>query len=1302
MTPDNSTLIYPPRTLALLATLPTMVIALSALLGWALDRPPLAAWLDGAIPMAPSTAGLFFAIAASLLLAAWQPHDRLWQKPALCAALLALGSSAYALSTMSLDLVAFIDRVVAATSIAGFLPSSIGRMSPLTAMGFFSTGLALLMFGLSDKWRRARWLGDIALVAVFLLGFVGILGYLYRTPLLYGSQMTPIALPTAVLFLLLAVALGAYQPERSRWMPLFFGASSQAILLRAFLPTIALPLLAMGWVETHIDAWISHVNPAVIATLKTVLLTILASLLIADLAKRIGRRFDLAQATLREREQHYRSVTESASDAIVSADDDNRIIGWNAAAERLFGFSEREIVGRSLDEIIPNKFQQHHSLGVRQALQGEPLAIGRVLEVAGRRKDGSEFPLELSLAQWENTQGRHCFTGILRDIAERKLQEERTRHLLTEKETLLSNVMVGIAYVKNHRLVSCNRRFEDLFGYGGGGDGGKLIGQSVAILFATHEAFQAVNERGDATLAAGKNFSEEVQFKHKNGHTFWGALTGNALDPRRPDEGSIWMYADISERVMAEAALRDSRDFYQSIISATQEGFWLVDETDRLLDVNASYVHQSGYSRDELLHMHVADLELKRRHEEVGNHDARLKYRGADLFETVHRRKDGSTWHAEVSCTYRATPRGGQVFAFIRDISKRKHIEMQLKEHKEHLEELVRLRTADLAKALEAAKQGDRAKDAFLANVSHELRTPLNAVIGLSGLARQLSTDAKLSDYMNKIANAGKTLSRIINDLLDLSKIAAGRMELDPATFSLRQVVARSSSVMSFHLSDKGLTYVEEIAADVPDALVGDSLRIEQMLLNLLSNAIKFTPAGQVTLRIALLERAAAEVRLSIEVEDTGVGMRAEDMSRLFTPFSQVDASISRKYGGTGLGLALCKRLAQMMKGDIRVVSREGCGATFQIELWLAVGNSADLPSDERTRNHEAAFIRYHDTHVLVAEDQAMNREIVGELLAAVGIVPHMAFNGREALDALTHAGANAYDLVLMDIQMPIMDGLSATRELRRRPDPGFDKLPIIAMTAHTMAHERQLSAGAGMNDHIGKPFETDNFYRVLSQWIPASKQEKQRDAQKKSAAADLPALRGVDTHAGVQRFADNTERYLHWLGDFVREAPGYIPEIRLALARHQVDLARKTAHAVKGRVGMLGMTELLAVATALENAIKHEKSSTHLLDRLHNSIMSMCEEIETVLGPSKSEAAPPSHAIDTPPPLEQPRAVSRLIELLDSGDGGSVAAIKAAIEELQDTAWTVHLQQALAHARRFNFAQAKEALLGVPPSQDG
>jgi hemerythrin-like metal-binding protein/PAS domain S-box-containing protein len=555
-------------------------------------------------------------------------------------------------------------------------------------------------------------------------------------------------------------------------------------------------------------------------------------------------------------------------------------------------------------------------------------------------------------------------------------------------------------------------------------------------------------------------------------------------------------------------------------------------------------------------------------------------------------------------------------FGNAQDITDQKLAEIELEHHRNHLEQMVGERTRELVVAKETAEVANAAKDTFLATISHELRTPLNGVIGMAGLARGIATDPKQRDYLDKIVRSGKNLNRVINDLLDLSKIAAGHMELEVLPFSPRALVQHCTSLMAPRAAEKGLLLRESVAPALPEVLRGDPHRLEQILLNLVGNAIKFTEAGGVDIDLAPATSSSGQFYLRIQVTDSGAGMSADALAKLFKPFSQADASVSRHFGGTGLGLAISRRLAEMMDGDIAVSSTPGQGTTFTVRIACEIGDASELPSSENAAD-AAPPSGYREAHVLVAEDQEINREIIEGLLVACGIRADIVVNGRQAIDMLFERGPGAFDLVLMDIQMPVMDGLAATREIRCRPE--FVNLPIVALTAHTMEHEKAISRLAGVNDHIGKPFDNPGFYRTLARWIP---DHKKLDASPTAAPegaipADiaLDGLPGLDVTDALARFGGREDRFLHWLREFCATCNAIPAQIRHEIESGHWTTAAQTAHAFKGRVGMLGMTALHGLVVALEHALREQAPAEEELAELEQALGRMHGELTRRLG---------------------------------------------------------------------------------------
>ena len=392
-----------------------------------------------------------------------------------------------------------------------------------------------------------------------------------------------------------------------------------------------------------------------------------------------------------------------------------------------------------------------------------------------------------------------------------------------------------------------------------------------------------------------------------------------------------------------------------------------------------------------------------------------------------------------------------------------------------------------LSIAKEAAEAANRAKSTFLANMSHELRTPMNAIMGMTDLALRHATEPKLRDQLSKVIQASRHLLHVINDILDISKIEAERMQLESVTFKLGEVLENLVSLIGQKVTDKGLKLRVDLASDVSRlTLLGDSLRIGQILLNLAGNALKFTETGAITVRIRLIEDTSSDVLLRCEVEDTGIGISPEDKKRLFTAFEQADGSMTRKYGGTGLGLAISKRLAKLMGGDAGVESTLGQGSTFWFTVRLGKATDATAPAHSAPSgffSQDSAEARlksqFPGARVLLAEDEPVNQEVSRGLLEDVGLSVDLAEDGRQALELAQHT---RYDLILMDIQMPRLNGVDATRAIRA--DSLNTATPILAMTANAFDEDRQICIDAGMDDHIAKPVDPELLFETLVKWL--------------------------------------------------------------------------------------------------------------------------------------------------------------------------------------------------------------------------
>ena len=524
-----------------------------------------------------------------------------------------------------------------------------------------------------------------------------------------------------------------------------------------------------------------------------------------------------------------------------------------------------------------------------------------------------------------------------------------------------------------------------------------------------------------------------------------------------------------------------------------------------------------------------------------------------------------------------------------------------------------------LRQASAAAAAANAAKSEFLAHMSHEIRTPMNAVLGLAQVLEREPLAPAQRDMVGRIRGAGQSLLAILNDVLDLSKIEAGQLRIEPRPFDLRALLANLDSLMGQAARAKGLALRIEPPALPPGQLRGDGLRIEQILINLVSNAIKFTERGEVSVRVRTDEVEEAQLRVHAEVRDTGIGIAPEAQARLFAPFTQADAGIARRFGGTGLGLSICKRLVELMGGAIGVRSQPGLGSTFWFELPLerVAGSepaSAAIPAPAAA---SASGSRLAGMHVLVVDDSAMNRDLVQRALALEGAEATLAADGQQAIELL-RGRPRAFDAVLMDVQMPVLDGLSATRRIR--DELGLAALPVIAFTAGVGADQQAAARAAGADDVLPKPMDLEQMTLLLLRWVeptglreatPASGADAVRAiaaaampvfapetalpvqaaaAASATAGDEFPVLPGIERERAMQRLGKDRDMFLGLLGLFIEDNAGVVAATRADLACDEREAAARRMHTLRSNAGFICALAIMEAAGGLEKAIAQDE----------------------------------------------------------------------------------------------------------------
>lgn len=541
--------------------------------------------------------------------------------------------------------------------------------------------------------------------------------------------------------------------------------------------------------------------------------------------------------------------------------------------------------------------------------------------------------------------------------------------------------------------------------------------------------------------------------------------------------------------------------------------------------------------------------------------------------------------------------------ASVLDITYLKETELELLEHKEHLEKLVEQRTKELTLAKEKAEVSSQTKSMFLANMSHEIRTPLNAITGFAQLLFETELNEQQKDYLAKTIDSADVLQTLLVDILDLGKIEAGKLDIEYNPFEVRKIFEQSLHIFDAEVKSKSLGLSYEIDPNLPKYLIGDPVRIRQVFINLIGNAVKFTDEGSIHIALTALQCNTQSYTLEFTVTDTGIGIAKEDYASVFDIFAQVDSSFIREKGGTGLGLAISKQLVEAMGGNIDVESEFGSGSTFSFELTLDIAEESPITDNQLSFQN----ITFKELKILLVEDNLYNREILRSLLLNLEITVNEAENGQQALEMIR---SYPYDMVFMDIQMPVLDGLSAMQLLK---EEGFT-LPVVAFSAHASAVEQQQSLDAGMIAHLNKPFKFSEVKQLLLKYFPQKSSSFIVTSTEQTLfwINEMEEIQGITLHKEMCHYWKGKKAFLEDLHKYINSLKYDAAELLTMLENKNDSEAKKLLHKIKGSSKFYGAINLFTIIEELEDNIDFTQQNvfTQKLQKFNDAVSELAHTV--------------------------------------------------------------------------------------------
>jgi|GEM_PF-212013 len=751
--------------------------------------------------------------------------------------------------------------------------------------------------------------------------------------------------------------------------------------------------------------------------------------------------------------------------------------------------------------------------------------------------------------------------------------EERTEELRQSEQrfrSFIENVNdVVFALTPSGVFTYVSPQWKEAFGY----ELSETVGRPFAPFVHPDEVPACLTFLQNVVDTGENQSGVEYRVRCKDGTYLWYRANASRIsDPATGTHTVVGIGRDITELKQAEKDLRESEEKFRALFECAKDGIFLINAHGVIVSLNEAFAAMHGYRTQEMFSMELADLDTPETLRLAPERMGRVLAGEPLSFEVEHYHKDGHSFPLEVSANLISIGDEKHILGFHRDISARKQAEDALRKSKT------------------AAEAANVAKSSFLANVSHEFRTPMNAILGFCHLTLGTDLSAEQLEYLTQIHDSTQSLLAIINDLLDISKIEAGKMSLDRVEFNLEETVGNAAALARVWIGEKDIALTVSIAPEVPVRLKGDPLRLGQVLRNLLNNAAKFTARGSIGLSVEPSGDLAGEAfLLCFTVRDTGIGMTEEQIPLIFRPFVQGDSSTTRKYGGTGLGLSISKQIIDLAGGNIEVESVPWEGTVFRFTMLFERNSAAELTLSHPVAGRSgiangSATVQagsMQRLRVLVAEDQAVSQLFMRRLLENQGVEVVIVGDGLEAVNAVTNA-APPFDVILMDIQMPEMDGYEATRRIRELP--GMGNVPVIALTAHASREERQRALAEGMTAHLCKPIKVNELFEMLRGILNLPREDKAATPVNVIPFSHLP---GIDLEQGLETCDGSIDLLLMTIISFGTDKRRVTLDIRTALREHDWHSAAKLVHGLKGVAGIIAAEKVYESSQCLEEAIE-------------------------------------------------------------------------------------------------------------------